>query len=392
MRKIFTLSFLLVLVVSVNSQVVLSKWKFDGDDMATAPASNPSFLVGDAVADSGMLVTGSSCLGSFHTSTASVWSAPVGNGSTDALSSNGWAIGDYYEFKFSTLDFYGINLSWDVFGSNTGPRDFKVQYSTDGTAFTDATGTNATYVVLNTPTFAAGTYNAIHNRVLDLSTITAIANQPFVWIRFVVTSAISTNGGAIALTGTSRIDNVKISASGALPVSILSFEAQKSNGKNELIWKVAQETDLNHYEIERSNDGRTYSSIGKVNAVNNSTYTFTDAKPASLNYYRIKLVDKNGKFNFTKVVVLVNKDNGFAVGNVYPTVTKDIINVEVFAAANTRVQYTISSLSGQKMMSKSAVVSQFAKQTIDVSSLAAGMYMLQVSGSDGQKTFKIIKQ
>ncbi len=178
----------------------------------------------------------------------------------------------------------------------------------------------------------------------------------------------------------------------ALPVSILSFDAQKSNGKNELVWKVAQETDFNYYEIERSNDGRTYSSIGKVNAVNNSTYTFTDAKPASLNYYRIKLVDKNGKFNFTKVVVLVNKDNGFAVGNVYPTVTNDVINVEIFAAANTTVQYTISSLSGQKLMSKSTVVSQFAKQTIDVSSLAAGMYLLQVSGNDGQTTIKIIKQ
>ena len=178
----------------------------------------------------------------------------------------------------------------------------------------------------------------------------------------------------------------------ALPVSILSFDAQKSNGKNELVWKVAQETDLNYYEIERSNDGRTYSSIGKVNAVNNSTYTFTDAKPTSLNYYRIKLVDKNGKFNFTKVIVLVNKDNGFAVGNVYPTVTKDVINVEVIASANTTVQYTISSMSGQKLMSKSAAVSQFVKQTIDLSSLAAGMYMLQVSGNGGQSTYKIIKQ
>ncbi len=213
--------------------------------------------------------------------------------------------------------------------------------------------------------------------------------------------AITDNGSAASSTltplitaGTNTVFRGVAFAPGTptLPVSILSFDAQKANGKNELVWKVAQETDFNYYEVERSIDGRTYSSIGKVNAVNNSTYTFTDAKPASLNYYRIKLVDKNGKFNFTKVVVVVNKDNGFAVGNVYPTITKDIINVEVYAAANTRVQYTINSLSGQKMMSKSAVVSQFAKQTFDISSLAAGMYLLQISGSDGQKTIKVIKQ
>ncbi|MEO7311389.1 MAG: T9SS type A sorting domain-containing protein [Chitinophagaceae bacterium] len=223
--------------------------------------------------------------------------------------------------------------------------------------------------------YATGTDNKIY-KILDNGTAASSTVE-----------ALTTPGTNQLYRGVAFVPGTPI-----LPVTILSFDAQKLNGKNELTWKVAQETDLNHYEVERSADGRNYTTISQIAAVHNSTYSFSDTKPASLNYYRIKLVDKNGKTNFTKVVVVLNKENGFVIGDVYPTLTNGPVNVEVFTSANSKIQYTVSNLAGQKMISQTAMVNQFSKETIDLTSLTPGLYLLQVSGSDGQRAFKIVKQ
>jgi hypothetical protein len=48
------------------------------------------------------------------------------------MNSNHWAQNDYLQFAFSTIGYTAINISWDQTGSNTGPKDFKVQYSING--------------------------------------------------------------------------------------------------------------------------------------------------------------------------------------------------------------------------------------------------------------------
>ena len=62
---------------------------------------------------------------------------PAGNGSAHSFSSNVWAVGDYYQFQVSTLGQSQIGLVFDQTSSSTGPGNFKVQYSTNGTTFTD---------------------------------------------------------------------------------------------------------------------------------------------------------------------------------------------------------------------------------------------------------------
>src|SRR5580765_8471214 len=121
---------------------VLASWGFEGVT-TTNTGTSPVVSVGSAAADSGALTAGSAFT-AFHTSTATAWSNPVGNGSAKSLSSNNWGVGDYFQFSFSTTGFNASNRTWDQTGSATGPRDFKIQYSTNGSTFTDATGTNST--------------------------------------------------------------------------------------------------------------------------------------------------------------------------------------------------------------------------------------------------------
>ena len=197
-------------VSSLLTATVMDGWSFEGVT-TTNTGSTPVVSAGSATADSGAQTAGSSFTG-FHASSAAVWSNPAGNGSTKSLSSNGWAAGDYYQFQFSTTGDNNISITWDQTGSNTGPRDFKVQYGTDGTNFTDATGPNSTYQVTN-DAWSSTTGKSASTRTLDLSSVTALNGQATVFIRLVDTTAVAINGGAVASTGTERVDNFTVSGS-----------------------------------------------------------------------------------------------------------------------------------------------------------------------------------
>ena len=113
-------------------------------------------------------------------------------------------VGDFFQFLTSTTGFSGITLLFDATSSGTGPKDFKVQYSTNGADFTDVPG--ASYTTSSAVAFSSGNEQATTppRFGFDLSSITAIDNQPDVYIRLVATAAPGAAGG------TSRVDNVVI--------------------------------------------------------------------------------------------------------------------------------------------------------------------------------------
>lgn len=136
----------------------------------------------------------------FHAGTTT-YSNPVGNGSGESLSSNGWAVGDYYQFSTSTGGNSIIDVSWDQTSSGTGPADFSLQYSTDGSLFTAITP----YTVLPT-SWSFGTPSLTSSYTASIGSISAST----IYFRMVNTSTASANGGTVASTGTNRIDNVSI--------------------------------------------------------------------------------------------------------------------------------------------------------------------------------------
>ena len=137
----------------------------------------------------------------------------VGNGSAKSSWADNWAVGDYYEFRISTLGLIDIHLGFDQTSSSTGPRDFKISYSINGGAsFSDL----STYSV---PESAGGvigwnnsTVNPTSSLSFDLSSFLALNNQSSLILRLVCASSTSLSGGSLGGTGTSRMDNVLVSA------------------------------------------------------------------------------------------------------------------------------------------------------------------------------------
>lgn len=174
----------------------IANWTFETSLPATAGPFSPEVGAGSA--------TG------FHAGTTT-YSSPAGNGSAHSFSSNGWAVGDYYQFQVATTGESMVGFQFDQISSSTGPRDFKLQYSTDGSTFLDSGFTYAVIVNSSPNNWNSTTPVPLSSYTVDLSSISALDNQAAIYLRLVNTSTTSANNGTVASTGTSRVDNVIIS-------------------------------------------------------------------------------------------------------------------------------------------------------------------------------------
>lgn len=136
----------------------------------------------------------------FHANAATVFTSPAGNGSPRSFSSNTWTSGDYYQFRVNLTGFQNSCLVWDQTRSGTGPSDFTLQLSTDGSTFNN----HSTYVVNQVGWSSLGSPNPLSN-FGPILLPAALDNQASVFVR------LSSNG-TTALGGTNRIDNVQILA------------------------------------------------------------------------------------------------------------------------------------------------------------------------------------
>ncbi len=144
-------------------------WTFETNTVSGTAATNTY-----GAADTGAQTGGSSASGT-HAGATTAWSSPAGNGSAKSYSSH-WAAGDYWQFQLSTVGDQNLVVSFDQTGSTTGPRDFKLQYSTNGTSYTDLTG-GAYSVLLSTWAGTSPPRDAAFTHTFDLSSVTALNNQ-----------------------------------------------------------------------------------------------------------------------------------------------------------------------------------------------------------------------
>jgi len=204
MKKPIILLSALVLSTLLSARAdILSQWTFE----INTPADLP-----DSTSISGIAADfGNGTASGVHASALSDWTTPAGNGSANSLNGNTWAIGDFYQFQFSTTGFTGIGISFDQTSSGTGPRDFSLSYSVNGSPFVALSG--GSYSVLANaapnPVWTSGTSSPLYSFSFDLS-FTGVDNATTVDIRLANDSTVSANGGTVAAGGTSRVDNFTV--------------------------------------------------------------------------------------------------------------------------------------------------------------------------------------
>lgn len=183
----------------------------------------------------------------------------------------------------------------------------------------------------------------------------------------------------------------------SLPVTVTKFTAQLKNNSVQLNWNTVNEQNISTYEVERSVDGRTFTSIATVRASNSSSYNTIDNNPQyGINYYRLKVNEQNGKVNYSNIIQIQVGKQVSTLVTVYPNpIINNVLSVQLVNAAKGSYSISLYNTAGQKVYEKT-LEHQGGSSTENLaigSLLSQGQYQLRITGNNGYQNIEtIIKQ
>ena len=190
------------------------------------------------------------------------------------------------------------------------------------------------------------------------------------------------------VTNFSPVTNASLDAPSALPIELLSFTGKVVTGGVELLWKTATETNNDFFNIEKSKDGEKFTAIGKIDGAGISkvarSYQFVDENPTNgKSYYRLKQVDFDSRFTYSKVISVDYDGPELVRISVFPNPTKGSreITLEIKGLKEELSSLPISlfdQLGRQLILADLEVVNGSVKKTISVEGIADGMYVLKM--------------
>jgi len=133
---------------------------------------------------------------------------------------------------------------------------------------------------------------------------------------------------------------------GLLPVELISFSGKSTQNGNQLQWRTATELNNAGFEIQKSKNGKDWQIIefvsgqGTTNEVNE--YKYQDSNPFfGLNYYRLKQIDYDGAFEYSKVIVIEYESSGKNI-QVFPNPSSSLINIQIDNPSNQSMKIKIT--------------------------------------------------
>jgi hypothetical protein len=175
--------------------------------------------------------------------------------------------------------------------------------------------------------------------------------------------------------------------SAVLPLKLIVFKGSAETGYNELQWKTAGEADTKSFEVERSGGGRNFIKIATVASLGTGNNTYTIHDNITYNgdmYYRLKMIDQDGKFSYSGIITITSTQAGKIT--IYPNPATNVLNMHI---GNTGILNTQAGIFDAKGRLIQTVLIKSDQQQINIQSLAKGAYVIRFA--DGSST-NFIKQ
>ncbi|MEO7046587.1 MAG: T9SS type A sorting domain-containing protein [Ferruginibacter sp.] len=172
-------------------------------------------------------------------------------------------------------------------------------------------------------------------------------------------------------------------AESSLPVTLLNFSGKPVGNTTQLQWSTATENNSSYFAVQRSADGNNFQPIGKVTSAGNSNlihnYTFTDDGPKinSINYYRLKQVDKDGHFVYSKIVTV--SYNRQILVRVFPNPAKENVLIDVKGIIPGNYHINLSDVNGKVVLSQTrSIATGQSPIIISLNNKAEGVYFFEM--------------
>lgn len=303
--------------------------------------------------------------------------------------------------NISFKGFFGANStsgSWDNFTTGSGAPGYGVfaspandyiivQYAIDAGAYTnlisffgdDITGPVGSAKKLKEDTNGdfIGDGTVLNQAMTEIS-----KNIPGTGTTLKIKIRVFSNGGNEEW----GIDNFRLFSGTALPVALLHFTGNATATGVALQWQTASEINSKQFVVEKSSDAVQYKAIGTIAAAGmlSNKYAFTDTADLFLNryFYRLKMIDNNGSYSYSTVII-INREKLSHI-SWYPNPVVNTIYIHS-ANQNTNNSIQLFSTTGMLLYRQKDLP---AYMVLNIEKYPAGVYYLQVNDEPFQRVIK----
>ena len=187
---------------------------------------------------------------------------------------------------------------------------------------------------------------------------------------------------------------------GALPLTLLNFSGTNNGLINHLEWTTTSEQNSSLFELERSRDGNNFIKAAIIPAQDtssrNTSYSYNDditgiSSPAY--FYRLKMVDVDGRFTYSAVIKIRVRDRSFTL-DVSPNPFNRKLQVNISSLLQQQATISLTDITGKLLFKTNYLIQKGSNVLLlpQADNLPQGMYFLRLQTATQQENIKVIKQ
>ncbi len=186
-------------------------------------------------------------------------------------------------------------------------------------------------------------------------------------------------------------------ALGALPVSLVDFYGEIKTRFNRLNWTTSSEINNEFMIVEKSLDAyNDWTEVGRVegnifsDALNE--YSVDDMNPSIKTYYRLKIVDIDGKTDYSDIIVLRRNDDLSELSfSIYPVPSSDNVSIQVNGTTLSDYELTIHSINGKHIETRTIKAGINGLIELNIRDFENGIYLVTLNNNDFTEVLKFTK-
>lgn len=213
-----------------------------------------------------------------------------------------------------------------------------------------------------------------------------------------VVSSVNANMSGIA----SNPGNVTVGSCASLPVELTQFRAEGQKDQVELYWQTASEINNAGFDLQRSSDGRNFTSIAWIEGYGTTSETQsyyhvdTAVRPGKTYYYRLRQMDHDGQYEFSDMIVATTEEKGQnnGAGHFFPNPSRNgIVQLDLSVVQEAEWTATVFDITGRQLHTEIRLLEEGKNRlNFDFSTLDAGTYYVKLQGGERQLYRKLIIQ
>lgn len=168
-----------------------------------------------------------------------------------------------------------------------------------------------------------------------------------------------------------------------VPVSFAILAVKKTSAGNELTWNI-QSADQQQMIIERSFTGSVFTALHSRNFIAAGNYPDADNNRSAKIYYRIKLIDNNGRISYSNTVMVLNNNDTVSI---YPTIFTSQLTIQNNAVG--AKMFMLYQADGKLILNRSI---RNGTNIISMSNISSGIYLYKIFDEYNIQHGQLIKQ